>query len=67
MSKGSKREDTLAYQVSISIEELNDIIKENYQIDDLENEDLFDEYMILSDELAVQLEELYARRCYIEC
>lgn len=58
MTKGSKREDTLAYQISISIDELNEIIKENYELDDIEQEDLFDEYMTLADELAMELEEL---------
>ena len=58
MSKGSKREDTLAFQVSISVEELNNIIKEEYDIEDMESEDLFDEYMTLTDEIGVELEEL---------
>ena len=58
MTKGTKREDALAYQISISIDELNQIIKEEYEIEGLESEDLFDEYMTLSDELAMELEEL---------
>ena len=58
MTKGTKREDALAYQISISINKLNEIIKESYHIEDLESEDLFDEYMTLSDELAMQLEEI---------
>lgn len=58
MTKGSKREDTLSYQISISIDELNEIIKENYELDDIDQEDLFDEYMTLADELAMELEEL---------
>lgn len=58
MTKGSKREDTLAYQISISIDELNEIIKENYELDDIEQEDLFDEYMTIADELAMEIEEL---------
>lgn len=58
MSKGSKREDTLAFQVSISVEELNNMIKEEYDIEDMESEDLFDEYMTLTDEIGVELEEL---------
>lgn len=57
LTKGSKREDTLAYQISIDRNLLNEIIKENYELDDLEEEDLFDEYMTLSDELAMDLEE----------
>lgn len=58
MSKGSKREDTLAYQVSISIEVLNNILKEEYEIEEMDNEELFDEYMTLTDEIGVELEEL---------
>ncbi len=58
MTKGTKREDTLAYQISITIEELNEIIKENYELEELENEDLFDEYMTMTDDLAMELEEI---------
>ncbi|WP_373601495.1 hypothetical protein [Paraclostridium bifermentans] len=58
LSKGSKREDTLAFQVSVDIEELNNIIKEEYDLEEMETEDLFDEYMSLTDEIGVDLEEL---------
>lgn len=58
LSKGSKREDTLAFQVSIDIEELNNIIKEEYDLEEMETENLFDEYMSLTDEIGVDLEEL---------
>lgn len=58
LSKGSKREDTLAFQVSIDVEELNNIIREEYDLNEMESEDLFDEYMTLSDEIGVDLEEL---------
>lgn len=58
LSKGSKREDTIAFQISIDIEVLNEIIKEEYELNELEIEDLFDEYMTLTDELGVDLEEL---------
>lgn len=57
LTKGSKREDTLAYQVSINVDLLNEVIKENYELDELNEEELFDEYMMLSDELAMELEE----------
>lgn len=56
LTKGTKREDTLAYQMSISINLLNEIIKEEYELEDLDEEVLFDEYMILSEELAMELE-----------
>lgn len=58
LTKGSKREDILAYQMSIDREELDSILKETYEEEELENEDLFDEYMTIADELAMQLEEL---------
>jgi hypothetical protein len=58
LSKGSKREDTVAFQISIGIEDLNDIIKEEYELSEMESEDLFDEYMVLTDEIGVDLEEL---------
>ena len=56
LTKGSKREDTLAYQISISIEELNEILKDNFELEEIDSEDLFDEYMTLADELAMELE-----------
>ena len=55
LTKGSKREDTLAYQISISIDTLNEVIRENYELDSLDEEELFDEYMTLADELAMEL------------
>ena len=58
MSKGTKREDTFAYNLSISIDILNEIIKDDYNIDDLSEDELFDEYMSLSEELATDMEEL---------
>ncbi len=60
MTKGTKREDTVAFQVSISIDELNEIIRENYELEDIDEEDLFDEYMTITDELAMELEELFS-------
>ncbi|WP_419742318.1 hypothetical protein [Paraclostridium dentum] len=58
LSKGSKREDIIAFQISVDIEELNEIIKEEYELSEMETEDLFDEYMTLADEIGVDLEEL---------
>lgn len=58
LTKGTKREDTLAYQISIDIENLNEIIKEDYDLEEIDSEDLFDEYITLADELAMELEEI---------
>lgn len=57
LTKGSKREDTLAYQISIDIEELNKVLKDDFELEEIDSENLFDEYMTLADELAMELEE----------
>lgn len=58
LSKGTKREDVVAYQLSIDVEILNDYLKEDYDIDTMDSEELFDEYMTISDEAAMELEEV---------
>ncbi|MGG7057443.1 hypothetical protein ACQPUZ_04020 [Clostridium tertium] len=66
MSKGTKREDTFAYNLSISIDILNEIISDDYSIDDLSEDDLFDEYMSLSEELATDMEDLLPEESIID-
>lgn len=57
MSKGTKREDMVAFNLSISIQTLNEIIEDDYSIEGLTEEELFDEYMSLSEELATDIED----------
>lgn len=57
MSKGSKREDIAAYNLSISIDLLNEEIKEMSDIEALSEDELFEEYMSLTEELSVEIEE----------
>lgn len=57
LTKGTKREDVLAYKISIPVEALNEIIKESYEIEGVDEEELFDEYMTIADELAMRIEE----------
>lgn len=57
MSKGTKREDMIAFNLSINIETLNEIIEDDYSIGGLNEEELFEEYMSLSEELATDIEE----------
>lgn len=66
MSKGTKREDTFAYNLSISIDILNEIISDDYNIDDLNEDDLFDEYMSLSEELATDMEDLLPEESIVD-
>lgn len=58
LSKGTKREDVVAYQVSISIDTLKKYIEEDYYLDEVEDEELFDELMSMADEAAMELEEV---------
>ena len=58
LSKGTKREDVVAYQVSISIDILKKYIEEDYGLDEVEDEELFDELMSMADEAAMELEEV---------
>ena len=68
MSKGSKREDIVAFNLSMSIDLLNEelLSDENYNnlfhsvvsIEKISDEDtLFEEYMALTEEIAVEIEE----------
>lgn len=57
LSKSTKREDVIAYQLSIDLNYLDTIISEQYDSVNLSDEEKFDEYMTLSDELALDLEE----------
>ena len=57
MSKGSKREDIVALNLSIDISELNEVISENYKIEDLDKDTLFEEYMTISEEIGYEIEE----------
>jgi len=57
MTKGSKREDILAYNLSISITTLNEIMEEDINISELTEDELFEEYLTLAEEVATDIEE----------
>lgn len=57
MSKGSKREDILAYNLSIAINTLNDLMEGEYNLKDLTEDELFEEYLSLAEEIAMDIEE----------
>jgi len=57
MSKGSKRDDTLAFNLSIEISTLNDLMEGECNLDDLTEDELFDEYLSLAEEIAMDIEE----------
>ena len=57
MSKGSKREDILAFNLSVDINTLNDIMEEDFNVNELTDDDLFEEYLTLAEEIATDIEE----------
>lgn len=57
MSKGTKREDVVAYQLSISLDELNRQLSDDYDLTSMSEEELFEEYINLSEEMALGLQD----------
>jgi len=55
MSKGSKREDILAYNLSITIDALNEIMEEEVNVNELSEDELFEEYLTLAEEVATDI------------
>jgi hypothetical protein len=57
MSKGTKRDDVLAFNLSIKINYLNDLMKNKCNLDDLTEDELFEKYLLLSEETARDIKE----------
>jgi len=57
MSKGSKREDILAFNLSVATNTLKDLMEGEYNLDELTEDELFDEYLSLAEEIAMDIEE----------
>ncbi|MBU3153956.1 hypothetical protein LL037_10060 [Clostridium estertheticum] len=57
MSKGSKREDILAFNLSVAINTLNDLLEDENNLKDLTEDELFEEYLSLAEEIAMDIEE----------
>ena len=58
MCKATKREDVLAYLVTLDVDLIEKQIREEYDLQDMEMEDLFEEYMELAEEKALEFEVL---------
>ena len=57
MSRGSKREDILAFNLSIEINTLNDLMEGECNLNELTEDELFEEYLSLAEEIAMDIEE----------
>jgi hypothetical protein len=63
MSKGSKREDILAFNLSVGIDTLKDVLEDEEELSsfaegEISEDELFDEYLTLAEEMATELEEI---------
>ena len=56
MSKGTKREDVCAFNLSINVEVLKEDL-EGFDIEGLDEDALFDEYLAVAEESAMEIEE----------
>lgn len=66
MSKGSKREDILAFNLSVDIDILNEFIEEEFDPKELSEDDLFEEYLTLAEEIATDLEEYFPEESVLD-
>lgn len=65
MCKGTKREDVVAYQLSMPVSILNEELKNDYNLDEMSEEELFDEYISLSEEMALELQNFMPKHSLV--
>lgn len=65
MCKGTKREDIVAYQLSIPINILNEELNNDYNLDEMSEEELFEEYINLSEEMALGLHNIMPKHSLV--
>ena len=58
MCKATKREDVLAYLLTLDVDLIKKEIEEEYDLSGMEMDDLFEEYMQIAEEKAIELEDL---------
>ena len=58
MCKATKREDVLAYLLTLDVDLIKKEIEEEYDLSGMEMDDLFEEYMQIAEEKAMELEDL---------
>ena len=65
MCKGTKREDVVAYQLSIPVDVLNKELGEEYDLSSMDDGELFEEYINLSEEKAVELQDFMPKHSLV--
>lgn len=64
MSKGSKREDIIAFNLKIDVNILKEILKDDFE--DVESEEAIEELWSLADEIGTDLEEFMPEDSYFD-
>lgn len=65
MCKGTKREDVVAYQLSIPVKVLNESLKQDYDLGKMNEEDLFEQYIRLSEQMAMKLQDFMPKHSLV--
>lgn len=65
MCKGTKREDVVAYQLSIKIDILNEELRQHYDLDEMSEDELFEEYINMSEEMALELQNFMPKHSLV--
>lgn len=65
MCKGTKREDVVAYQLSIDVDLLREELKEDFNLDSISDEELFEEYINSSEEKAISLKDVMPKHSLV--
>lgn len=69
MTKGTKRDDMHAFCLGVKVDTLNEIIGEEYEdfnANEMEEDELFDEYLSLTEEMALDMEEFLPEEAIID-
>ncbi len=66
MSKGTKREDVLAFNLSVDVSVLKEIIEEDYNLEEIEEDELFEEYLSLAEEMVIDIEEFIPEEAMLQ-
>lgn len=69
MTKGTKRDDMHAFCLGVKVDTLNEIISEEYDdfnANEMEEDELFDEYLSLTEEMALDMEEFLPEEAIID-
>ena len=65
MCKGTKREDIVAYQLSIKVDILNEKLSQKIYLEEMSEEELFEEYINLSEEMAIELQDFMPKHSLV--